>query len=504
MELNTDFFNLINLKDVDLSGKIATIKYANFDDFNMDFYVDWSIDPYGVLNWRHNFLSLRWIDFKLNKKNIKLILASFYYFHYLKQNENNMIFSRLGDHTTAIRVSVLRRIRRLFLADNEPGFIFLCEFLIKKDLDALISDKVYRNGHNHGVIADTEILNTIDDLGIKDYLDASLIVDRGFSSLKSLFTSDGITMEHSVSYQEYNYPVAIEFLKSARNFSANKNFNYQVLEESTVDLIRYFSRSNGEFFPLGDSFREGNKSIRKNFLSNFDLSPAINSLAPESQSLYCKNGFFSYVRNFSNLKVQFVSVCSWNSYHHKQDDELSFCFEIDGNLVFDDPGYSDMVSKNDLDMLRSAESHSTVTIVGKEFSKKNSSPKGSTFTSWKEHSNGFYLQGQHSRIENILVTRVYEILERRLSIIDTIESPSDIFTKHGFILGQGIGIEIKDRQVFLNKNGASLGVLSAEEQGHWLISQIISIDSNRKNINKSIRLQYVLEKKSKCVFNFDF
>ncbi|MGG5152600.1 heparinase II/III domain-containing protein, partial [Alcaligenes aquatilis] len=307
-------------------------------------------------------------------------------------------------------------------------------------------------------------------------MDSSLIVNRGFSSLKSLFDSDGITMEHSVSYQEYNYPVAIEFLNSARKFSVDGNFNCQVLKKATVDFIRYFSRSNGEFFPLGDSFREGNKGIRKIFLSDSDLSPVINSLAPDSQSLFCKNGFFSYVRNLSNLKIHFVSVCSWNSYHHKQDDELSFCFEIDGNLVFDDPGYSDMVPKNDLDMLRSADYHSTVAVIGKEFSKRNSAPKNSSFTYWKECPSGFHLQGQHSRIENVLVTRIYEMVGKRLSIIDSIESPIDLSTKHGFVLGQGVDVEIKGRQVFLSKNGADLGVLSAEEEGYWFISQIVSID----------------------------
>lgn len=505
MELDTDFFGFLNLKNVDISDKLATIRYASFNEFNVGFYVDWAVDPYGVLNWRHNFLSLRWIDFKSDKEKIKLILASFYYFHYLEKKENNMIGARLGDHTTAIRISVLCKLRELFLNNDENNYVFLCEFLVKKDIDTLWSEKVYRKGHNHGVMADTEILNALMALGIEDYLDTNLIVHRGLSSLENLFNQDGVTMEHSISYQEYNYPVALEFLKSAQNFIGNASFNYEVLEKTTVDIIRYFSRSNGEFFPLGDSFREGNKGIRKAFFASQDLSPIINSLKPISQSLFCKNGFFAYIKNQEEMKIHFVSVCSWNSYHHKQDDELSFCLEIDGDLIFDDPGYSDMVSKNDLEMLRSAECHNTITVVGKAYSKRNDQPHGSFFLDWSKYDDGFYLRGQHSRVEDILIDRVYEIRGRRLSITDSIKTQDEISTKHNFILGQGIDFEIKGVKIILNKNGVSVGVLNPDEKsGFWCVSQVIRVDSDRKKINKSIRLQYFLVGKYKCGFDFDF
>jgi hypothetical protein len=138
-----------------MSQKICKIRYEKHPDIDICHPINWNMDPFKVKNWRHNFLSLRWLPSQKSPDIIREVILSFYDFHYVKNKKNNMIRTRAGDHSTAIRLGHLANFRKLFMECDDKAMTATIEALISLDIKALLMPSVYRPGHNHGVMADT-------------------------------------------------------------------------------------------------------------------------------------------------------------------------------------------------------------------------------------------------------------------------------------------------------------------------------------------------------------
>jgi len=490
-----------------VDGSVYLLKYGKFDNVQLIEPIDWAMDPFKVLNWRHNFLSLRWLIKTVPLETKRAVIVSFHDFHCKKKKANDMVGTRIGDHTTSIRIDEILRLRNEFLAVEDRVVSECCEEILRIDMATLLSEKVYRSGHNHGVMADISLLNAISTVGHPDKGVVQYVVSRGLKSLQSIFDSSGLTQEHSISYQEYNYPVANKFLKAASKFdNLETDFGNIDLLGATKKLLNFFTRTNGEYIPVGDSFRRPNASIRKLCPEIVPSEENVVSLGLPNNRLFCENGFFSYVKQSdSRRRIHFVSVCAWHSANHKQDDDLSFCLELDGQMIFDDPGYSDQVDKETTNALRNADHHSTVSVDNVQYSNRGKTNGESKFTEWHETDEGFVLAGQQQRMPGLKVSRRFELTNNSLRVSDYISATEKSESEHGFVLAPDIHIRFEGGGVWLYRDYSVLGVIKPEEfDGEWVVTTIHYIGSDRHNLAQTLRVAYKAPIKSERKFSFNF
>jgi hypothetical protein len=441
----------------------------------------------------------------------------------MRKRANPMVGSRIGDHTTTLRLENVGAFRAVFLALEDKDAVALCERLMREDMAALLSPEVYRPWHNHGVMADTAILEALETLGAMGSDDANLrefVVRRGMASQAALYDEAGTTREHSVSYQEHNYPVVMRFLRAAAGETSShqrvkQDFRQDFLAQASREMFSHFTRSNGQFFPVGDSFRLPNRAILE---AHPEIDPALvrtEEAGAGPERVYCKGGFFSYSRDVAAARVHFVATGSWNSGRHKQDDDLSFCLELGGTMIFDDPGYSDSAKPDVAKLLGSADVHSVVTVQGRPFGDRGREPSGSSLREWSCHAGGFELRGSHSRIPGVIVRRCWTLTGNRLTLTDWIKvSDQDEADKvgsaggmHGFVLAPAVTFAEIDAGILilLKCDGRAVGVLRAtDDSGGWSATTIPHVGTDRRQVGRTTRLVYTAPACFGHTFEFTF
>jgi len=486
------------------------VVYGKYPEVTIEIPIDWGMDPFDAQNWRHNLVSLRWTN-ELALPDKKKILEDFYNYHYVMRKRNTLINTRAGDHTTSFRLNILRSL--LIESKKSPaqfeGIAALCYKLMMEDVETLLSPEIYRRGHNHGLMADIAVLNAISELNISE-LTPHLrpVAQRGLATLLDMYTENFITKEHSISYQEYNYPIAIEFVKLCEKLNVETDAHIAGrLTEATRKILLFFTRKNGEFFPLGDSFRLPNKLIRT---AHPELNPdkqLLNKTGSNGFRVFCSDGFFAYIMQTSRSRIHFVATCSWHSAHHKQDDELSFCLELDGDLIFDDSGYTDFCSRSTANTLRESSQHSAIRIKGRAFSPRSSSNGKSKIVHWKEDAHGFNLLASHERIEGIQLQRSFTLARNHLELQDEIkfqkEEISQQYSFHDFVLAPDVDARIDGRVLHITKQDRELGMLiSQSHDGEWQREEIAYIPTKRSELRTTKRYSYFAPACARRSFSF--
>ena len=402
-----------------------TIKHP-LGDHTMSFPVNWSIDPFRNRAWQHNLCSLRWLNSSHSFLFKLFLLQSFYKYHCVQKRNNSFYNTIKGDHTASIRLSVFSVLKSL--NDNDPYFSALISKLIHEEIRNLQDSRMYRAGHNHGLMVDISLLRLMlvhPDLG--NLIDLSYVLERSSKTIASLWDANGMTKEHSVSYQEYNLPLTIEYYDILSNLHVKPMgwTGLNSIKSTSQKFLGYALRGNGEYFALGDSFRLPNINILKKVFSGNAVaqdSPH-GLLAPYSQDHGCflANGFFLYRKIINNAKVHFAATCSWNSHCHKQDDELSFCFELDGILIFDDPGYTEFSEWNTVLKLKSQDVHSTICLQDESWIDRTET-NHSSILSGKETTDGFIVNMSTIRCPGIKYNRDVHLNREGLFVNDSVVS----------------------------------------------------------------------------------
>jgi hypothetical protein len=111
-----------------------SLKYGRFDPIELTLPMDWTMNPFGVLNWRHNFLSLRWLTKSMPLRKKRSALFDFFEFHATQKKANDMIGTRLGDHTTSIRLSHVQSMLSEFIEIGDKEAALICKKLMKRDI----------------------------------------------------------------------------------------------------------------------------------------------------------------------------------------------------------------------------------------------------------------------------------------------------------------------------------------------------------------------------------
>lgn len=453
------------LSGADISMDAIQVQHAAFPAVVLSDPIDWAINPYNSPAWLHHFMSLRWIPANFDADLLFYIVKSFHQFHCVRQSRNPYYTHLRGDHAAVIRIEQILSFRKRFSElDNIPA-MGICDRIIRAEALNLQRAEMYRKGHNHGLMVDIALLTLWNDYpAYRGSIDPVAVAARGQATLDEMFTHDGITREHSISYQEHNYPLAIQFLDLHPQHDETRIKNRKsTLAKNTRKILAFALRDCGEYLAVGDTLRAPNKRIRA---SHPEIAASQNELANlgfKGHRLYSDTGLFFYKRRKTDgdtfqKDIHLSATCGWNSVNHKQDDELSFCLEIDGYLIFDDPGYTVNVMSRDR-KIRKASAHSTIEIAEKPFCDVRAAPRGSRIDEWFETMNGFVVGMSHDRIADHAISREISLYSEYLTIRDKIhrsDFSNPLLAFHNFVLHPDISAEISDLKVKLHTKGSLL------------------------------------------------
>lgn len=381
----------------------------------------------------------------------------------------------------------------------------ICYRIIRGDLFLAQKKDMYRKGHNHALMLDAAVLTAwLKIESLRNIIDLPKIIQRALITRKLLFSENGITKEHSLSYQEYNLKVCCDFDSVLKKFPCESYtitpLMHKTKEQSLV-LLNASLRNNGEYFAIGDTNRKPNLKLLNGIYK--DVEKHLFNSHYNSYALYFDEGFFVYRNIVNNTKIHFFATCSWFSHNHKQNDELSFCLDINDRCIFDDPGYAafgtvaqDMEAKSEL-------SHSTLTIEGQEWSDKKLADKSSKFLNVENKHHGFLLSGTHKRMASYQIYRYFSFDNGLLTILDRVKSDEDKIKKcrHRFVLGKKISPLIDASKVSLFNGEDCLVVVDVENgDGYWDIGSCIYVDSNPYEIKETKCIDYYSDSDSDTLF----
>lgn len=497
---------LSSIYSLSLKGVRFTIKH-NLGNKVVAFPIDWRADPFKSRSWMHHFSSLRWLNSSYSYLLTLSILTSFYKFHCEKKIKNPYYNEVRGDHTAAVRLGILISIEKEYGAHADSSIKNIVRRLIVQEIKNLQSDKMYRSGHNHGLKVDLSLLNLV--LGCPEYkprVNLELVLERSAKTLDAMWHASGLTKEHSVSYQEYNLPLTVEYfeLLEKLNVESLASVSLENVVDESRRFLGYALKASAEYFPLGDSFRLPNEKILNKVFGQGEVKSAYELLMPysEEEGVYCNKNFFIFRKTVNGRKVHFAATCCWDSHVHKQNDELSFCLEVDGVTIFDDPGYTEFLPWEGVKKLQSEASHSTVTASGAQWGDVRFPNGKSRILSSQHDVQGFSLSMSMERYGGFKIVREVKFKDDVLSVADKVTGHElyDQKFKRKLVFGCEVAVSNGEQGRFEIEgvNGRKIAELQMEEKNVEL-SEAEVVLADRKLVKNT----QVIIAKNKLVGNND-
>lgn len=453
------------------------VDHPVFGPYAMAFPIKWTANPFDNKNWLHHFNSLRWLRKEEDLIKVEKSLRSFYNFHCIKNIKNPYYSEIRGDHTAAIRLTALVELKNRFEYSGVISGVGICQKLIKNELVNLQRPEMYRAGHNHALMVDLALLEIFKDRKLKfqHLIDLDMILRRSAQTINDMWHFTGLTKEHSVSYQEYNLPITVKFYKTIEELGLEDKSN--VLLENIINetkkFLGYALKENGEYFSLGDTLRKPNANILNKVYKgkNLDRKTPAELLLPYSKQdgTYCNNNFFIFRKLINGRKIHFAATCCWDSQNHKQNDELSFCLDVDGISIFDDPGFTPFLPKQQVMDLKSEKNHSTITIEKNKWCANFSAKRASKIVKGNDFKDGFEVEMKTERVPDLIFTRNIKLSKDVVIIKDRVSGliEKDTYINRLFVLGPKVCVNkdlIRNRAV-LSMGAKLLAEVSCESTG---------------------------------------
>jgi hypothetical protein len=391
----------------------------------------------------------------------------------------------VADHTVAIRMQVLADAVNLLGNQGTEDTALVSDLtqMLSEHVRLAAGQELYRPKSNHGLMMDHSLLYVSLLLPKLDpaHRYASHAESRALDQIDWLFTAEGVTREHSISYQEYNCGICMDILHTCRRFDYNTvlSTRLEAILRSSQLLLSHAIKPNGEFPMVGDSFPTpvGRYYDRMRVLLTgldpqleYAISAGKRGTPPTHELLAFPEGGFGILRQGSTAAgspdvAHCFFTAAWHSYIHKQEDDLSFTFYALGRDIVIDPGYSDAFSKTPRGQwVRTAAAHSVVTSpsAGWAASSTSSLFESTRLTGYAAEPGALGLRGEHRRIDGTKVVRVLALIRPRLLfLVDFVEAGLESAFRQSVHLAPGIrarssggetGLLLVDRQT-----GATLG-----------------------------------------------
>ena len=409
-----------------------TLRHEKFGNTELVLPIDWSMNPHGNKNWMHHLNSLRWLD---KHHPIEEIFIDFYTYHFVNKKRHPYFNTRAGDHTISIRLIKCCNI----YGQASSSLRLLLEKIMRFDISSLMKERVYRIGHNHGLMADVALLQaTKMNKYCSGIIDTHHVQKRAKQTLSKMFFPNGLTKEHSLSYQLWNLNYANDFFKESSNVNPAEVIEKQEYQTFSKEFIDHFLIDSTYQFPIGDSFRK----------LNADLYEKVFSSKPQTVSGTYHNDQFTSIRyqNQYSQMAHVTLVSGYNSHIHKQDDDLSFCLAIDGKIIIDDGGYTDTATVEQYAFLASTDAHSMLTLPGMGFL-ENQGKGESRVNPITEIAGNYCLSGSHQRISDTLIGREVLATPHGIIINDSVETSEKLesqIVKRRFVINPDFNFELLD------------------------------------------------------------
>ncbi len=476
-----------------------TIELTPFPPYSTGFPIPWTADPYGAPLWVHHFMSLRWLRPHLAAMTagdnvattlVRRTLADFSAWHLpvgaatAPERVSAYYLSPDADHTAAIRMQVLADavVRLRQIPGTEPTAITDLLRLLAVHLHVADGPTLYRPKTNHGLMLAHAVLETVLLLPELDpggaY--AARAEARAFDQVAWLFTDEGVTREHSISYQEYNGGACIDLLATCRRFAREGALadRLTTLLMRSQSLLCYAMTPDGEFHSFGDSFpqpRHAHYARLRDVLGGLDpalafrLSRGREGSPPSLGLLAYPAAGLAILRSAppgaeSNNEVHCVFTACLHSAVHKQDDDLGFTFYAAGRMLVVDPGYSDAFANTPQGKwVRSAAAHSVITCSTKPWREASSDGLAGTtrLTGYAATADYLAVRGEHIRIPGTRVVRTLILFGTTLLlVIDVVTSDAPRTFRQALHMAPGIRVSKSDARCVLlldSSSGAGLG-----------------------------------------------
>lgn len=453
--------------DVDLNyvkKVLYDVFYRGYGPISIKEAGSWFFDEAYPSNVCHHIMSLRWLGHVKSNDIQEAILRSFVSYHKFSSNEKSKYYlGRQADHTASIRLVVLLKMMKKY-KENAP-LAQLLRFELVKNIDSCLKE-TYKENNNHGLMVDKALLQCFieDNELIISNDNVRLVVDRIEAQLSAIFDDEGFCKEHSTSYQEYNLGIALDLLEVMID-GIGLGFDCEIDRlRRRVEKIKHSSRlslgfllkDNGTYITVGDSFETPKPIIINKAYGNIDPLTALSIDAKNQKWFYSKTlGVCVYKNKGLHLSLN----ASWHSYVHKQNDDLNFFLRINGEDIFVEGGYSDIISLNEVDT-RSEFVHSTVIPCDMPWKSRSNHKSGYSYVEppiVKENGNVLFF-GSHSRVNDLLVNRKIEINEKIKEIrVDDFISV-DKKCAHRFLIPENFEINIDDDFLFISSRYNSIRI----------------------------------------------
>ncbi len=463
---------------VELSDPNVTVVPAHgmFPEARLTFPIDWATNPFANPLWSHHFLSLRWIFAgEPQKTAIFRVLNDFLSYHSNPYNKfSEFYLGSRADHTAAIRLRVFMSIIDDYVP-NAPSWFskerFFGEVIFL--LRLLASDALYRERSNHGLQVDLAVLTFL--AKHSEYRDkcppARVYESRALSQLDWLFAADGVTREHSVSYQEYNLDLCVQILDDLAEGGGAKRLcdKARSVLETATPFLAWCWKPTGEYAALGDSFdRPNNARVNRIAARTGRYGSYLRGLfngtqepAETGMKLYAKSGF-GFIRlpladDRPSSAVHLAFTCNYNSVVHKQNDETSFTLTAFGHSIIDDPGFSDVLTHEETSspFIRSENNHSVLTLKGRPW--RTGGVGKSIIFAGVRSQDALGFAAEHNRIEGCAIRRyVFLLRGRTLVVFDEIDAGEPCGWTQTFIAAPGVQPHIEDRGIALADESGSV------------------------------------------------
>ncbi|HDZ49575.1 hypothetical protein LCGC14_0056310 [marine sediment metagenome] len=471
--------------------KIINLKHYAYPDFELSFPINWNQDPYLSKNWKHNLNSLRWLHV-FDKELKEKVIQDFYSFNIEKKIKNPYFNTRRGDHTISLRIEALIGFMEDF--KELPSVLDKIEKILKNDVASLLKGDVYQI-NNHGLMADVAIIKAI-NAGVNFFPGLNDIVhDRLINTLSSMYDEEGVCLEHSISYQEYNLLILSEVKKILPAKSIALSVINRVVEKSR-EVLGFHLLKNKQYIPIGDSFRVPNEKILKETYGDNDSLEELLPFSSKVGTFFSKSGYFIYKSSDGLTHLSLVS--GWHSHVHKQNDELSIFLYHKDHIIFDDPGYTEFRPWGEILELKSETWHSNFIVENKEWSDMVEKPSGSKIELISDSP--LSVVAEHSRNKKLISSRNLIIEDNIILIKDCIsgEDVSGEVTKHKFMISEVVAY-INHNSVSLHSktNDLEIAKIEAIGSGTWNIKEGKRVCSDRKVVEVCNLLVFTSFSKSK-------
>jgi len=457
----------------------AVVTYANqivenkiylgnqFPVYQLKKEVTWKENPYNNRTWQLFFHSLEHVGY---------LLSAYEYTNdvkYLKKSESIISSWKKYNgnpqkaaspwawytNSTPIRTVYLIQFEKLYQNSSIFNKKFYNEVLslIEQHGSYLADQKNYVWESNHGIFQDQallEIAKLFPELSkSKAWYDTA--TNRLIRHIEKLITKEGVTNEHSISYQI----VVLDLLKQISPLLDDLEYTKIFVEDKIgmlEDSLATLLQPNGTIPLYGDSKNSyvvnNNINDIRGYKLKFLASNGAIGTNPYTDILYKESGI-SVFRNESNhFQSYLFFVSAFHSTVHKHADDLSFIFMKGKTEFFVDSGlYNYELNDSMRKYMTSTYAHNTITVDNKSYEIKKENIDQAVIQNGDIESDYSYVVGKHELYPGVTINRVMLYVKNTDSILifDKMNSKKlHTYTKV-FNVGENVNVSQKAQNQFL-------------------------------------------------------